>query len=297
MMALPQTPRSKGFRFLLWVVAVITMFSAAAYQRTTGPTYPLGGTATVAGETLPYELLRSETTDRDALVAVPRPSGDVQGVVQYKRYGTDDPFTVVPMAVRGDSLVAYLPAQPPAGKLSYSIELTTAGESVRIPEGEVVVIRFKDPVPLGVLLSHVAAMFFAMLIGVRAALAALVDPVQAPKLTWTALFLMTLGGMILGPIVLKYAFGMYWTGWPIGTDPTDNKTLAMWAAWIVAGAMFLVKPDRMQQVKRLVVVIATVVMLAVYLIPHSIGGTELDYEALDRGATMEEAIGNPGDQR
>ncbi len=273
------------------------MVSAATYQRTTGPTYPLSGTATVSGQEIEYSLLRSQTTDSDALIAVPRPAGDVQGVLHYKRFGTDDLFTGLPMTVRGDSLVGFLPAQPPAGKLSYAVELVAGGEYVRIPEGEVVVIRFKDPVPLGVLLSHVAAMFFAMLIGVRAALAALFDPVQTPKLTWTALFLMTLGGMILGPIVLKYAFGMYWTGWPIGTDPTDNKTLAMWGAWIVAGVLYMIRPGQMQQVKRIVVVLATIVMLAVYMIPHSIGGTELDYEALDQGATMEEAIGNPGDQR
>jgi hypothetical protein len=288
-------PRSKAVRALLWVLAVVIMFSAAAYQRATGPTYPLRGSATVEGETLAYELIRSETTDRDALVAIPVPPAGYEGVVQYKRYGTDDEYTAIPMAVRGDSLVALLPAQPPAGKLAYSVDLVGAGTEVRIPEGEVVVIRWKDPVPLGVLLSHVAAMFFAMLIGVRAALAALFDPIQTKPLAITALVLMTIGGMILGPVVLKYAFGMYWTGWPFGTDPTDNKTLAMWVAWIVAAGLYLYRPGRMLTLKRGMVIVATVVMLAVYMIPHSIGGTELDYEALESGVSLQEAMGNPGD--
>lgn len=288
-------PRSLTTRALLWVVAVVVMFSAAAYQRTTGPTYPLDGTAVVAGEELPYELIRSETTDRDARIAIPAPPAGFEGVVQFKRYGTDDPYVAVPMTRSGDSLVAYLPAQPPAGKLAYSIDLLRGDDEVRIPDGEVVVMRFKDPVPLGVLLAHVFAMFFAMLIGVRAALAALFDPVQARPLTLTALALMTIGGMILGPIVLKYAFGMYWSGWPVGTDPTDNKTLAMWFSWIVAGGLFMIRPGVLSGLKRVVVILATAVMLAVYLIPHSIGGTELDYDALDRGVSLEEAIGNPGD--
>ena len=34
-----------------------------------------------------------------------------------------------------------------------------------------------------------------------------------------------LGGMILGPIVQKYAFGAYWTGIPFGHDLTDAKNL------------------------------------------------------------------------
>jgi hypothetical protein len=107
---------------------------------------------------------------------------------------------------------------------------------------------------------------------------------------------MTIGGMILGPIVLKYAFGMYWTGWPFGTDPTDNKTLAMWVSWIVAAGLFAYRPGRLMALKRGAVIVATIVMLAVYLIPHSIGGTELDYEALERGESLQEAMGNPGDR-
>ena len=46
-----------------------------------------------------------------------------------------------------------------------------------------------------------------------------------------------IGGMILGPIVQKYAFGEYWTGFPYGGDFTDNKMLIMWLAWAIAMAI------------------------------------------------------------
>jgi hypothetical protein len=40
--------------------------------------------------------------------------------------------------------------------------------------------------------------------------------------------------MILGPVVQKFAFGEYWTGFPFGTDLTDNKTLIAFIGWIIA---------------------------------------------------------------
>jgi hypothetical protein len=42
--------------------------------------------------------------------------------------------------------------------------------------------------------------------------------------------------------------------------------------------------------RRAVVLVATVVMLFVYVIPHSARGSELDYSKLDQGVPASEAI-------
>jgi hypothetical protein len=42
---------------------------------------------------------------------------------------------------------------------------------------------------------------------------------------------------------------------------------------------------------RLAVLVAAVVMTAVYLIPHSLRGSELDYSAVDSGTPAAEAVG------
>ena len=44
-------------------------------------------------------------------------------------------------------------------------------------------------------------------------------------MTYTTVVLLFLGGIIMGPVIQKYAFGAFWTGWPFGHDLTDNKTL------------------------------------------------------------------------
>jgi len=82
----------------------------------------------------------------------------------------------------------------------------------------------------------------------------------------------SVGQFILGPLVQKYAFGIFWSGFPLGTDLTDNKTVIMFFFWIVALAA-----GRKGRPARLAVLAASVVTLVIYLIPHSLFGSELKY--------------------
>jgi len=282
--------RAKGA--LLWVLAVILMMSAAVYQERTGPTYPVKGEILVGGEPQRYRLLRSEESVRDARIALPSPAPGATGRVFWRRYPTGEDFRVLDMAVEtteegGQELAAYLPSQPASGKLDYRVEVDVPGGLLRIPSAgsgeETIVMRYKDPVPLPILISHIAFMFFGMLIGMRAALGALFAPVGVRRLSWITLALMTVGGMILGPIVQKYAFGAYWTGFPWGYDLTDNKTLIMWLVWIGACWLLGWKPraETPSWRARAAVLVAAIVMTVVFLIPHSLRGSELDYGAVE----------------
>jgi hypothetical protein len=105
-----------------------------------------------------------------------------------------------------------------------------------------------------------------------------------------ALIGITIGGLVLGPIVQKHAFGAYWTGWPFGEDLTDNKTLAMWVAWVVAVAVLGRRREPGDRVARSAVVGACLVMIAVYLVPHSLRGSQLDYGKVEAGGAATDAI-------
>ena len=306
----PTSPPSSGVRRVagaaLWVLAFILMFSAASYQRRTGPTYELSGSFQVEGQSHAYELIRSEETVRQARVAIPDPGAGVSAILEFRRFPTEDPFATAPMVSEpgeeGMELAAYLPIQPSAGKIEYFLRIVGPSEEVRIPAlgtgadgtrgGEdTIILRYKDPVPLPVLLSHVLLMFFSILIGMRVALGALVLPGGTGRLAWIAMIGMTVGGMVLGPIVQNYAFGAYWTGFPFGYDLTDNKTLVMWVAWAIGCLVLWRRRSERDPVVRVTLIGATLVMVAVYLIPHSFRGSELDYDALESGVPAEEAIG------
>ena len=295
----PAAPARRPDRWrnvLLWTLAVLMMLVSVVYQRRTGPTYPKRGSVTVAGQEYDYRLIRSEYTHIDAHVVLPD-LGDAAAVTLfYKRYKTDDPWSSKPMereTVDGKTqLYGELPTQPAAGKVEYYLQVDAGGQTQRIPEGqENVVIRFKDHVPTVILASHVLLMFFAVLIGMRAGLGAIVGDWRMRTLSWVTFIGMSLGGMVLGPIVQKYAFGEYWTGFPWGYDLTDNKMLIMWIVWLIACTTIGLRPKKNEKVGRAVVVVAMLVMTVVYLIPHSMRGSELDYSKLDQGVHPKDAIG------
>ncbi|MEN8148647.1 MAG: hypothetical protein ABFS86_02420 [Planctomycetota bacterium] len=274
-------------RMLRWLpifLALVLAASAGYYQRRTGPTHPIRGRLDVAGDPVRFRLPRSGTTGEDLEIEVP--AARDRAVLRYRRYPTGDDWTEVRLAGRDGVLKGTLPSQPPAGKLEYRIVFE--GGDLKLPADDPVVVRFKGAVPAWLLIPHIAAMFLSLVIGFRATFAALAG---SPRLlrytTWTAA-LLTGGGMFLGPCVQKYAFGAFWTGWPNGKDLTDNKMLLLWIVWIAALAV--VRFARSGRAGRIAVVAATVVMIGVYLIPHSLRGSQLNYERLEDGVSVEEAI-------
>jgi len=278
---------------LLWVLAVLLMAATVVYQRRTGPTHPLRGTVTVAGMTTGYKLIRSEETVRDARVALPDPG--VPGTLVWRRFPLQEAWTRQPMLREQKEgkadLAGYLPKQPAAGKLEYTVELGEGPGTVRLPESGPVVLRYKGPVALAVLLPHVAMMFIAVLIGLRTGLGGALFSATAPRrLLWLTLGCMTLGGLVLGPFVQKAAFGHYWTGFPWGYDLTDNKTLLMWGVWVLAALVAGPKPRRREGWSRAAVLAATLAMAVVYLIPHSMRGSQLDYSKVKAGGDAKDAV-------
>jgi hypothetical protein len=112
-------------------------------------------------------------------------------------------------------------------------------------------------------------------IGAGALLASLpVRPDHRALAKWAA-GLLFVGGFILGPLVQKYSFGVLWSGVPLGFDLTDNKTLIAMVGWILA--LFMMRRGKQARVW---VVAAAILLMAIYCIPHSLLGSELDYSKL-----------------
>lgn len=281
-------------KIFLWVLSVLLALAAMIYQRSTGPTYEYKGQLEHAGEIYKYELLRSHETTEGAKIQLPYiEDANFNATLHYKRYQTKDSITS--LGFQSDvnkQFIAQLPVQPAAGKMEYFISGSINGKEFNIPEKgeEKIVLRYKDPVSDYILVPHVSLMILVIIFGIRAGLSAIFDYGTMRRWVLIAFIAMTIGGMILGPLVQKSAFGEYWTGFPFGGDFTDNKTLIMWAAWALALAVIGFKPKKKENISRAVVLLASVVMIVVYLIPHSLGGSTLDYDKVDSGIDPKEAI-------
>ncbi len=256
---------------LLWVIAVIFTLGIVVYQKATGPTQPVKGKVQIAGKKLKYKLLRSHGGDDNAMIKIYAENIKIQGKLKYKRYPSDEPWTIFSMIRENEQLIGILPNQPPAGKLAYKVELYTGKETVVLTE-EPVIIRFTGAVSILILAPHIVLMFLAMLFSTRTGLEALARGKQTFKYAMITAITLFLGGLILGPVVQWLAFGDLWTGWPFGQDLTDNKTLVAFFFWLIAVLRLWKNPE-----KRGWALAASIVLLAVYLVPHSMFGSELDY--------------------
>jgi len=259
---------------LIWILSLVITLASAFYQKMTGPTYPISGKVVLNNQDIPYKLIRTAENDRDAEIKIMVPDQAVTATIEYRRYKSYDTLTAKPLTRSGDKLFFMLPKQPAAGKVEYKIILTSASEQVTLDAGKnkPVVMRFKGPVPIYILLPHIILMFLGLLFSTRTAIEALTKGTKTYRLAIWTLILLIPGGLILGPIVQKYAFGAFWTGWPFGHDLTDNKTLVMVLVWLFAAFKLRRDPDN-----RTWPVIAAIIVLMVYIIPHSMLGSEIDH--------------------
>lgn len=275
---------------LFWVLAVIITLSAAYYQRKTGPTYPKELDIKANGMEYKLNLTRSiEISDRN-YIKLDIKDTTVQARLYYKRLQVDEPYSTVDFRYeehpvnsfimnkilgidKETGFFATIPAQPPAGKIEYYFEITDDQAMNTYFANEPIVLRFKGEVPSGILTPHIIIMFVAMLLSTLAGLMAIGKHKSYKKWGVWTLILLVAGGLILGPLVQYHAFGEAWTGIPLGWDLTDNKTLIAVIFWALAvfGNRKINRPG--------LTILASAVLLLVYSIPHSMFGSELDYES------------------
>jgi hypothetical protein len=275
---------------ILWFLAIVITIGTAYYQRKTGPTYPKSVNVNVNDSTYEIKLVRSLGLDERPEVRLKITDPAVQAKLWYKRFKTSDEYVssvfrykVYPVhsflmnkvfrITEEKGYFAEVPQQPPAGKIQYYIELTDSKGTTTLLKDSPVVIRFKGTVPSYILTPHILFMFLAMLFSTLAGLMSLVKHTLYRKYSLWTLILLIAGGMILGPLVQKYAFGELWTGIPFGWDLTDNKTLIALLFWILAVVM-----NRKKE-RPFYTALAAFVLLVIFSIPHSIFGSELDYSS------------------
>ena len=253
--------------FLLFLIAFIFTAGLVIYQRMSGPTYPIGGKIVINGETIKYRLLRTSDDPGDQKIKIKIADTSIKGEFKFRRFKSLDSWSVRQMVREGEYLVASVPHQAPAGKVMYFITLNNQQLNP-----EPTVLRYKGAVPAFIFIPHVFFIFLAMFFAVVTVLEAIFKRKNVYLFTWLTVIFFLVSGIILGPLMQEYAFGALWTGWPFGHDLTDNKTLVSLIIWIIA--LFVLRKNRKNRVWP---IIAFLVMFAVYMIPHSVLGSEIDF--------------------
>jgi hypothetical protein len=253
-----------------WVIAIVITLGAAYYQKKTGPTYPAKTEYKLDGKNYYISLPRSHGGNSDCPIEIQITDTSYTGEVLYRHFPAMDAWISIDMKRDGQKLIGLLPNQPPAGKLQYFLVLKKADQKVEIGTQKPTIVRFKGDVPAYILIPHILFMFIAMLLSNLSGAMAIGNRPAYRKYTNYALFALFIGGMILGPIVQKFAFGELWTGIPFGFDLTDNKTLIAFVFF------FLAVLGNLKKERKYLTILAAIILLIVYSVPHSLYGSTLN---------------------
>lgn len=266
---------SKSKNVILWILSFVLMLGIAVYQRMTGPTHPKRVNIEINGQEVSDKLLRSSDDAEGALIEF-EVAPEFTAEIYFKRFKSHDKWTIKEMTRDGENLTFRLPRLANAGKFEYNIHIIEQNGTKHQLTEDNVILRYKGAVPAYILIPHIIFMFTAMWVSIRVLFEFFVKGDRLYRYTVYTTLAMLIGGLILGPIVQKFAFGAYWTGWPFGHDLTDNKTIVAFIFWLIA--LWQLKKN---QAKRFWALIAVFVIFAVYLIPHSVLGSEIDYRKTD----------------
>ncbi|WP_346854817.1 hypothetical protein [uncultured Draconibacterium sp.] len=276
-------------KVFFWFLAIVITLSAVIYQRKTGPTYDKKMEISANDSTYNLQLIRSIEIGSNTPVKLAVTDQTISAKLYYKRFLTKDAYQVVDFVYKVKPVDSYImnkvfgitqqegwfanvPEQGMAGKIQYYFEISDAKGTKTYLQEEPVVVRFKGAVPSKVLAPHIFFMFFAMLLGNLAGILAVFKQKRFKFYTNLTLITLFIGGLILGPWVQYYAFGEAWAGVPFAWDLTDNKTLLAFIFWLLAFVM-----NRKKE-RPVYTIVASIVMLLIYSIPHSMYGSQLDPE-------------------
>ncbi len=249
-------------------ISLIFALIVAVFQRITGPTYPVKGTINVDGRDVKYKLPRSCTIKKNECVVYIY--GNVaDAYILWKRLGVDEEFKRIGFNHKNGKSIAIIPDDfAPASKIEY--DFFVGERKVNLKK---IILRFKGEVKSWAIITHIIFLFLSFSVSFYLFLEIVFEKKFSIKLFWLNYISMFIGGLVVGPIIQKDAFGVWWSGFPFGYDMTDNKFLLSFIFWSYAAY----KIFRGYEAKK-TVFFAFFITLLTYLIPHSLFGSEYDYK-------------------
>lgn len=286
-------------RFIRWTAALLLTVALLYVARTSSMGRPELVTHTDNGYTFEYltvPKIAENTTGTVSLNITGPFEPGARVVLRKTKFGQDaitpvERYGSVPMSVEDSAQGLYsviITAGNRGAKAWYYFEVrdNVGGlrASFKTPEGEPFVLKWIGDVPQVVLVTHIFFMFatvyfviLGMLHGVNM-IRGSTDAYSLGKAFFLSVVCSFVGGYPLGFMMNYYAFGGVWEGVPFGTDATDNKTQVLFVYLVLVALATMGSWTRGKFGKDLwspkvlgwMGVGGFVLLLATYLIPHSI---------------------------
>jgi len=257
-------------KFFYILISFFFSILISYFQRITGPTYPIKGNVKINNSVVRFKFLKSCTLGDNCEIFF---EGKIEGYVLYKKYRVDENYRKLDFVWDGKKSYVNLKLNlPKAAKIEYDVFIKNYYDYIKV-NNKPVVIRFKGYVPPYFLIPHIIFMYLFFLLSTYLFLKLNFINEFSKKIFYFSFTSFILGGFVFGPIVQYYAFDCFWSGFPYGYDLTDNKTLLTLILWFLP-IYFIIKNKPIKKYYN----IAYLSLILMYLIPHSLYGSEYKFK-------------------
>jgi hypothetical protein len=223
-------------KIIIWASALTITIILAIFQYRTSPGYPATYLVVIGDEVYESSLIRSNSSSKECLLEIKIDDKDVNGHAYYRKYKSNEAYKSLKFTRYHDELVAVIPSQYPTGKVEYYVELVKDTKKYSLAKKEPVVVHFKRDVPFYVLIPYSIFIFMAVFFSVLCGLYVILKIESYQRYIKVAFYCLLIGGFILGPLVQKIQYNVFWAGLPFGYDLKSTKFLIVflflwWAYW------------------------------------------------------------------
>lgn len=225
-----------------------------------------------------------ETTIHAVITAGPAGS-QITAFVFYRANGR--PYSFSEMSpLEGGRYFGAIPPYSRGDKLEYYIEARTASDMVtRVPakeKRESFVVTVKGKPNTYVLVAHIVFVFIALFFFIFSgylsyrALQHRRSLLYIPRIAFLGTAAFFVSSIPLGMLVAYQTFGKPWSGFPVGGDLTDNKSLAILIYWAVCAVLYrgsLWRKDPSQDLLPMVTLpyvhlAGAIITVVLFVLPH-----------------------------
>jgi len=260
--------------FVKFLLSLLITIFILLFQRITGPTYPRKFIINDNQVKLKTILIRSANNNKKAQIVINGTINNISAKLFYKKYKFEKNYNSVNFSKINNKLIAYLEPLPAGGKYEYYILVNNHNSGITYKSPKTI-IRFKNPVPTSFILLHIIFIFSGFFMSSLTFIESITKKNSINsilKKVKYSIILFFIGGLIFGPIIQKYAFNVWWSGFPFNIDLTDNKMLILQIFW----TYFYYKAKKTNNLKY--IIYGFILIVLVFLVPHSILGSEYDFK-------------------
>jgi hypothetical protein len=248
---------------ILWIAALVIIFTAVYYKNLTSSYYPVSGSFGIEGEKVTFKFDKIHSGKEDYTVLIRTDKEDLSGYIEWK-YEDEDQWQSIPLKTGEEILEGNIPRQPAFTSIIYRVILTHKETSITLPRYENVKLEFRNRVSPAINVLYYFFLLGGLVLALRSGLEYFRENSKVKALSVFTMIFFTLFSFIFSPLRNSYVSGFMGDYIPKPDELFLLRDMAYFLIWLTGFVvLFLFKKIKYS------IIITAAVILIYFLITHN----------------------------